>query len=201
MKKITDFKAIFICPDHNEKYHKRKLHMEKLLKNIGFTRIEHFKSGTEDYPKCLTLTYIEILKRNIDEPFIFFEDDVDWTGTYEIDYDNSIDAIYLGISKWGGHPSENIHLGESKFSTYSDSLVRVHNMLSSHSVLYNSRVYKEAVIDLLEKYCHIPYHSDVLISRIQSNFLILATKVPIFYQSSRFNTCGVQDHTLFQIKI
>lgn len=61
--KITDLKVVFSCPDHNEKYNMRRQHMEQLLKNIGFTQIEHYKSSTENYPDCLNKANIEILKK------------------------------------------------------------------------------------------------------------------------------------------
>lgn len=199
--KITDFKVVFICPDHNEKYHLRRLHMEQLLNKIGFTNFEFYKSGTENYPDCLSLATIDILKNNLDNPIIIFEDDIEWNGNYEIEYDPKYDAIYLGLSKSAGHPTQNIHLGSSQFSKWSDKQVRVLNMLGGHAILYNSRRYKEAVINILNNHRNIKYYNDVLFSRLQKDFLVLAEKVPLFYQSAKFNIPFLEEHTNFVINI
>ena len=69
--KLVDIPVIFICPDHNEKYHARKEHMVKLLNSIGFKNIIHHKSGNEDYPTCLLKAFINILTENLnDEPIL-----------------------------------------------------------------------------------------------------------------------------------
>lgn len=199
--KITEFKVVYICPDHNEKYHMRKLHMEDLLTKIGFTNIEHYKSGTENYPSCLNDATIDILQNNLEEPVIVLEDDIDWTGIDEIDNPES-DAIYLGLSKCAGHPTENVHYGESVFEKWSDSQVRILNMLSAHAILYKSKKYKLAVIKKLTEYKNIVYYNDVLISRIQPTFIVLGVKKPLFYQSARFNaTPDVEYCTRFEINI
>lgn len=44
---IQDFKVVYICPDHNEKYHARKLHMGSMLATLGFKDVVHYKSGTD----------------------------------------------------------------------------------------------------------------------------------------------------------
>lgn len=199
--KINTIKVIYICPDHNDKYHKRKLHMDNLLTKIGFTNIEFYKSGTQNYPACLIDATIDILQNNLDEPVILLEDDVEWTGIDEIDNPES-DAIYLGLSKCAGHPTENcdLGLGSIVFQKWSDSQVRILNMLSTHAILYNSRQYKLAVIETLLSYKNVSYYNDVLISRIQPKFIVLGVKKPLFYQSSNFNaTPDVEYCTRFEI--
>ena len=74
--KLQDLKIVFICPDHNERYHKRKLHMENMLKRIGCKNINHYKSGTEKFPICISNSIINILSENIDTPVLILEDDV-----------------------------------------------------------------------------------------------------------------------------
>lgn len=199
--KITNFKVVYICPDHNEQYSLRKQHMESLLKNIGFTDIEHYKSGTENYPECLTNATINILENNLDTPIILLEDDVEWTGINEIEYNLDADAIYLGLSKCAGHPENNIDYGQSKFENYSASQVKIINMLSAHAILYISKKYKLAVIDILKQHRHTKYYNDVLMSRIQPIFLVLGQKKPLFYQSSKFNLSPVEFYTNFEINL
>ena len=197
---IQSFKVVFICPDHNEKYHERKLHMETMLRRIGFTNIEHYKSSAEDYPDCLTKANIDILQNNLDHPILMLEDDLEWTGVENIEFDSTADAIYLGVSRCAGHPYINKDEGMSVYTNWSSHLVRITNMLSTHAILYLSRTYKEQVIKLFQSYLGLKYHSDVLLSRIQSKYLVLGTKQPVFYQSAAFgNTIGVQECTKFEI--
>jgi hypothetical protein len=185
--KITDFKTYYICPDHNEKYNIRKKHLDSLLSSLGFKDVIHYKSSSKAYPDCLSEATIDILENNLDNPVLILEDDIEWTGITEIEYNPDCDAIYFGLSRSGGHPTQNIHQGESKFENWSNTQVRVLNMLSGHAILYISRKYKEVIINVLKKHIGQKYYNDVLFSRIQKDFIILANKKPIFYQSSKFN--------------
>ena len=185
---ITHLKVVYICPDHNSKYNSRKEHMETLLKGLGFKTIIHFKSESENYPKCLINATIDILTTYMNEPVLILEDDIEFTGVRKIDIPENTDAIYLGLSIYGGHKTENMHEGSSKFAPYSENQVRVLNMLTTHAILYISPAYKQAVINILSSIKdNTNYYNDVLISRIQSKFIILANKKPSFYQSHKFN--------------
>lgn len=221
--KITEFKVIYISPDHDEKYHNRRIHMDKLLRDIGFKNIEHFKSSSDDYPLCLNKAIISILKNNLDNPLLILEDDVEFTGEINCEIPENTDAVYLGISKDAGHPTENTHNGPSIYKDFNNSQVQIINMLSGHAILYLSRRYKEAVINILEN--HLKKHmvvypldpklriklgstkiidkgfwyNDVLFSRLQSSFLVLANKKPSFYQSNKFNTHDLESKTKFII--
>ena len=174
--------------------------MDNLLKNIGFKDIIHFKSSSQKYPICLSIATIEILKKYIDEPILLLEDDVEFTGIDTFDYVKDADAIYFVISKNGGHPSENTHKGNSIVYPYSNNQIRVHNMLTCHDVLYITRKYKCAVIQRLSE--NITSYNDVIISRVQPHFKVLANKKPSFYQSSKFNDDNgtVESHTRISFK-
>jgi hypothetical protein len=74
--------------------------MDQLLQRIGFKKIEHYKSSTENYPDCLTNAFIVILKNNLDNPVLILED-VEWTCHLYFEYNFRYDAIYLGLSKCG----------------------------------------------------------------------------------------------------
>jgi hypothetical protein len=186
--RLEDCKIIYICPDHNEKYQKRKLHMEEMLKGIGCTNFSHYKSSTEQYPKCLLNATIDILQKNLDTPLIILEDDVEWTGITEFVSDLSYDLVYLGLSKSGGDLTKNKHNGPSKFILYNESQVRVINMLSAHAVYYPTRKGKEKILEIFKAYSDKPYHIDVLLSRLQAFLVTIANKKPLFYQSSKYNT-------------
>jgi hypothetical protein len=182
--RIQDFKVVYICPDHNEKYHARKLHMDSMLATIGFKNIIHFKSGTEGYPRCLANANVEILTQYMNEPILLLEDDVDFTGVSEFEFVNGADAIYLGLSRCGSHATENYNDKPAIFTPYSTTHARVQNMLGTHAILYITPQYKRAVINQL-KDCK--GHTDIAITRIQPNFRILANKRPSFFQSAAFN--------------
>jgi hypothetical protein len=197
--KLQDIVIVFMCPDHNEKYNSRRLHMESLLQRIGCKHIIHYKSGTENYPMCLNNATVAILESHMDTPVMILEDDVEFTGADAFDFIPEADAIYFGLSRSGGHPTENKDEGECLVIPYSDSHVRVLNMLGGHAILYISSAYKRAVIDLFNQHKDIEYYNDVLLSRLQPNFLVLANKKPSFYQSSKFNT-GMHEETWTNIE-
>ena len=197
--KLQELVIVFICPDHNEKYHTRKLHVESLLKTIGCKTVIHYKSGTENYPACLTAATVEILESHMNNTVLILEDDIEFTGAETFDFIPEADAIYFGISRSAGHPTENTDQGDSLVLSYSDTQVRVINMLTTHAILYISSTYKRAVIELFNQYKGQKYYNDVLLSRIQPNFLVLANKKPSFYQSSRFNK-GMHEETWTNIE-
>ena len=181
---IRDLHIIYISPDHNEKYHNRKIAIEKMLNTIGCVNISHYKSGTEKYPQCLVNAVIDILQNNLDKPFLLLEDDVAWTGVETIEIPEDADAVYLGISYSGGDKEKDTHIPglSSEIKPYSSNQCRVFNMLSAHAILYISRRYKEAVIREMEKIKDIVYNSDVMMSRIQRNYNVYANNMPVFYQ-------------------
>lgn len=185
--KITDFKVVYICPDHNTKYNQRKQHMDTLLRKIGFKDIIHFKSGTESYPNCLANAIRTLLTTYMTEPILMLEDDIEFTGIEEFEFTEGTDAIYFGLSLWGGHLTKNYHSGYATFRPYSQSQVRVINMLGGHAILFISRQYKEAVINAMNNCLETGTYNDVAMSRIQRNFFVLANKIPSFYQSLAFN--------------
>lgn len=200
IKKIQDLKVIFICPEHNDKYKKRKAHMTALLEKIGFKDVTHFKSSAIKYPECLTRATIEILSKYNTEPILLLEDDVDFTGVDTFDYVEDADAIYFGISRSAGHPTKNVHLGGCKVRPYSLRQVQVLNMLTTHAILYLSTAYKNAVIKQLQQ--NLTSHSDVMISRLQPKFKVLANKTPSFYQAAHLNNGNhnIQKHSLIVFK-
>lgn len=185
-KRLQDYKVVFICPDHNEKYTKRKTHMFELLTSMGFKDIVHFKSGTENYPICLVHANIDVLTKYMYEPFLLVEDDIEYTQMpTDIDIADDVDAIYVGLSMCAAHPTKNQNIYYAEYTPYSESQVRVQNMLSNHAIFYNSTAYKQAVIRELTANMRVP--ADITIARMQSKWKVLGMKKAIFYQSNRFN--------------
>ena len=188
---------VYICPDHNEKYHARKVHMDTMLAELGFKDVVHFKSGTDGYPKCLADANVEILTEYMNEPILLLEDDVEFTDISEFDFVQGADAIYFGLSVCGSHATENYNDKLAIFTPYSGTQVRIQNMLSTHAILYITPRYKQAVINQLRD---CKGHTDIAITRIQPSFRILANRKPSFFQSAKFNAPGHLDfYTRFVI--
>ena len=202
--KLTDYKVVYICPDHNEKYHKRKLYMETLLSSLGFKDIVHFKSGNESYPKCLAVATQEILTKYIDVPFLLIEDDVGFIDKLEFTIPLYADAIYFGLSLCASHPTESYNVYYAEFEQFSCDQVKVKNMLGTHAIMYLTRKYKEQVIQIMQRCIDQSGYNDMAISRIQRLFNVYANKIPTFYQSNAFNTVingfDVEKATKVQIK-
>jgi hypothetical protein len=196
--KVKDILTIYISPDHNEKYHKRKLHMDSLLQKLKFTHVIHYKSNTENYPFCLNSAYIDIFV-NYKPPFLLLEDDIDCdidTFPEEIDIPDSTDAFYLGLSCSGGHQIYNYDEGVSSFIQISDPIVKIRNMLSAHAVIYMNQKYMMHIRNLLIS--NPNYYNDVLISQIQNQYNIYTFNKYVFYQSKDFD--GHEQATRITIK-
>ena len=187
--RLQDCQIVYICPDHNDKYRARKNHIDSLLTRIGCKNFKHFKSSDANYPDCLGQANIDILTEYMDSPVLILEDDIEYTGISEIDMVPGADAIYLGLSICGGHPTLNKDEGPSQYTEFSKSQVRIQNMLATHAILYISPEYKKAVIDTIKKNMGKKYHTDVLMSRLHPKYFILANRQPSFYQAAAFNNC------------
>lgn len=190
MKLIFDIPVVFICPDSNEKYSIRKEHMFKMLNDKGFKNVTMLKSKSDiDYAKCVSEATIDILKKNLNnDPILILEDDVvttDWLTYLDVlHYPQDADALYLGYSLLGGSKTINNHQGYFVAKRYRQ-YIKVENMLGAHAIIYISLQYKQRVIQELS---NLPeYHSDVIISRIQSEYNIYSYLYPLFYQSSKFD--------------
>lgn len=203
--KLIDIPVIFICPDHNEKYSKRKEHMFELLNKIGFKSIVHYKSGNESYPTCLLKAFIDILRQNLNDlPVLVVEDDIECflelNSDTEFDMPDDTDAFYVGFSKSGGHKTLNSHDGWSQIEKISDKYIRILNMLTTHAILYKSKEYKQRVITQLNNLLDKPlYHSDVIIARLHPEYKIYGYHYPLFYQSVKWgNVEHTENYTKFR---
>lgn len=184
---IQRLKTIFISPDIG-KYEERKRSVEKLLYELGFNQVEHYKSGTQNYPVCVNDATVNILSSNLDQPIILLEDDIECTGYFPktIYIPQDADAIYIGLSMVGGHLTENTHIQSENIFTaelinYNHNLVKVNNMLSAHAIIYLTERYKNHIINLIKQ--DNTTYSDIHMSRSQPNFNIYALKTPIFFQN------------------
>ncbi len=215
--RIQDVKTYYISPD-NGRYQERRTHMERLLKDAGFTDVTHKKTAGRGANVDLIDATVEILESVADDtPVLILEDDVQWTGhaegtcvchdpshghgrsPYDIYIPHGADAIYLGISKRGGSFYNGYDDGPCKTEPYNASMVRVKNMLSAHAVLYLSARYKADVAERLRGIRGMSnYFSDVVLSRLHPYYNIYAYKRPFFYQSAAYG--GQEAETRFELE-
>jgi len=182
---IKEIPAIYICPDHNEKYNKKKLHMDQLLTKLKFKNIIHFKSSTEKYPFCLNNATIEIFSK-YKPPFLLLEDDIEVTRDIPDNFDipNNTDAFYLGLSSGGGHKINNYDDGNCLYEYIDDNLFKIKNMLGGHAILYiNSNYINYLRNELITK---PTYYNDVVMSQIQDKFNIYCNQESYFYQGFEY---------------
>ena len=195
--KLKEILTIYICPDHNEKYHMRKLHMDNLLKNIGFNNVIHYKSSINKYPFCLNNATIDIFSK-YKPPFLLLEDDIQQTQDIpnEFEIPDDTDAFYLGLSNGGGHPHHNYDEGNSKFNYIKDNLFKVKNMLGGHAILYITSNY---IMHLRNELITKPtYYNDLIMSKIQNKFNIYCHNQSYFYQSKELD--GHEEATKITIR-
>lgn len=188
INKLIDIPVVFISPDNNEKYNKRKLNTESLLTQIGFKTFSHHISSSEKYPKCLAKANIDILSQNLDDnPILIVEDDIAWTGVTTVYIPTSVDCMYLGFSICAGDTVHNTNTGTCSVNYVSQNVYKINNMLSAHAILYISKRFKEAAIKCFQEAYDSGHHTDVILSRILSRFNVYANSKPVFYQNDETN--------------
>jgi len=174
--------------------------MDSMLATLGFKDIVHYKSGTDGWPKCLNDATVTILTTYMNEPILLLEDDVEFTGVSEFEFVHGADAIYFGLSRSAAHPTLNTSRGPSVFRQYSNTQVRVVNMLAAHAILYITPRYKQAVCDKI-RLNPTTCFNDIAMTRLQPEYRILANKKPSFFQSAKFNAPDFSDgNTLFTLQ-
>jgi hypothetical protein len=193
---LKNILTIYICPDHNEKYHRRKIHMNELLTKLGFTNFIHYKSSTDKYPFCLNNATIDIFSK-YKPPFLLLEDDIEYnfdTIPEVINIPDETDVFYLGLSNSGGHKYNNYDEGSSKFrKTNYDNIFKIENMLSAHAILYISPKYIHNLRNLL--ITKPTFYNDVIMSQNQYLYNVYCYKHCYFYQSKEYD--GHEDATKF----
>jgi hypothetical protein len=201
-------KVVFICPDNSPKYTARKHTMQWMLQAIGFpeSQIIHFKSDPIPYPACLVKATRDILEKYMDEPVLVLEDDLAYTNQCMFEIPADTDAFYLGLSECAAHPTRPCNYGVSQFQFVTPHTVRIMNMLSAHAVLYMTKRYKLAVIEVMNHALRSGIVNDVQLARLQPSYNVYGGVKPMFYQSRVFNIIPpvrphVEDQTNIEIHI
>jgi hypothetical protein len=184
---IRELKTVVVCAEHNEKYLTRKQNTINLLKSNGFKNVTSATSP-EKYPIGVSMTNIEILKQNLnDEPILVVEDDINITSIPSfIEVPDDTDCVYLGLSLCGTHHISNVGVkGLVNVVNRQNGYSKVYNMLGTHAIVYISKRYKTAIMQMLELLPEVV--NDVLISRLQPLFNVLCINRPIFFQDDKTN--------------
>ena len=194
---LIDVPVFYINLDEQEE--KRKA-TETLLKKLGFRYVQRFSAIKHETGRIIgcARSHYEIL-RTKKPPFIILEDDCtlnkEFTNNLEIP-DNA-DALYLGISHWGRYLN---HSGPYVHTTkVNENIVRVHNMLATHAILYLT----ESYVDICKRVAHhfgyeVENHLDIGFAEIHKLYNVYALNEPLFrqYEWSAVTTGKLSENSL-----
>ena len=194
---LIDVPVFYINLDEQEE--KRKA-TETLLKKLGFRYVQRFSAIKHETGRIIgcARSHYEIL-RTQKPPFIILEDDCtlnkEFTNNLEIP-DNA-DTLYLGISHWGRYLN---HSGPYVHTTkVNEDIVRVHNMLATHAILYLT----ESYVDICKRVAHhfgyeVENHLDIGFAEIHKLYNVYALNEPLFrqYEWSAVTTGKLSENSL-----
>lgn len=130
-------------------------------------------------------SHLEVIS-NIKPETLVLEDDVVPTEWFRpvVEIPDEADALYLGNSIWGYHerswPKSSIR--NIQVTPHSENLVRVHNMCSTHAIIYMKQTYIDAVVEMTERCLANDTPFDLGLAKLHSSFTIFASSMPMFYQ-------------------
>lgn len=163
----------------------KKNHIEKKLKQLGFTNVtridavEDKKNGRVGLSKSQNMALSKVKP-----PFIILEDDADPKYfVKQIEVPDDADAVYLGNSQWGHMQSHSGFYLKYKPVENFTGVYRIYNMLASHAILYLTEDYVR-MCQRTTKYCAEvnPLPMDVPFAVIQRYFNIYTINRPLFIQ-------------------
>ena len=178
---LTSIPIFYINLDDQDQ--KRK-HTENMLKRMGFKYVERFSALRHEAGRIIgcARSHYEILKTQ-KPPFIILEDDCELNKEFvdEIELPDDADSLYLGISHWGrylNHSGPYVHI-----TKVNEELVRVHNMLATHAILYLTEPY----VDICKRISyHFGYevenHLDIGFAEIHKLYNVFSFDKPLFRQ-------------------
>lgn len=171
----------------------RAEHVKKQLAAVGITPT--IVDGVRCSPAIIGcgLSHLAVLLYQITSvPFLVLEDDAAVTEDFQpvIDVPEVAHGAYLGVSTWGvavgpNGVSKQAFTNSSRASEFDETWLRVHNMCSSHAILYTSENFVESA-----KSSHIECLTrgiafDVGLARLQTPLVMLTPIKPFFYQDAR----------------
>jgi len=192
--KLTDIPVFYINLDECQE---KKERTEEMLKSLGFNNVERFSAIKHKSGRIIgcARSHYEILKTQ-KPPFIILEDDCSLNKEFvnEINIPDNADALYLGISHWGrylNHSGPYVHI-----TKINDEIVRVHNMLATHAIMYLTDSY----VDICKRVSyHFGYevenHLDIGFAEIHKLYNVYSFNSPLFrqYEWSAVTTGNLTD--------
>jgi hypothetical protein len=169
-----------------EKNTDRHIRFKSIMDRLGF---ENWKQYNGEIIKPYSVGVAKTLKKalldNLEEPFIFFEDDANVTEAFKfmVEVPDGCQSLYLGTSVFGMIRGQSV-MGGIICSNYNDEYVKPYNMLAFHSILFLDKEYKLEVIKLMDEFIKNPIGgSDELVASNMHKYNILAVRKPMFYQN------------------
>jgi GR25 family glycosyltransferase involved in LPS biosynthesis len=194
---LIDIPVYYINLDEQEDKRKRT---ETMLKQIGFKFVERFSAIKHEAGRIIgcARSHYEVLNK-AQVPFIILEDDCSLNKEIPetIQLLDNADALYLGISHWGRYLN---HSGPYVHTTkVNDEIVRVHNMLATHAILYLSKSY----VDICRRISyHFGYevenHLDIGFAEVHKFYNVYSMNEPLFrqYEWSAVTAGKISDNSL-----
>jgi hypothetical protein len=142
------------------------------------------------------LTHIKALRAwNGERPLLVLEDDVALApdAATLIAAPEAADAVYLGVSRYGAvEPVDFVGFVDLLAAERIEpGLLRIHNMLGAHAILYLSDRWRRAAIEaMLYALADRGWDPDRGLARIQGEFNVYALEAPTFYQSAGLQPAG-----------
>jgi hypothetical protein len=179
--KLLDIPVYYINLDDQEEKRKQS---ETLLKQMGFRYVERFSAIKHDTGRIIgcARSHHEILK-NLKPPFIIIEDDCALNRDIinQIEIPDNADALYLGISHWGrylNHSGPYVHV-----TKINNEIVRVHNMLATHAILYLTQSYVDICKRIAYHYGYeVEGHLDIGFAEVHKYYNVYSLDTPLFRQ-------------------
>ncbi len=178
---LVDIPVYYINLDEQDEKRKRT---ETMLKQIGFKFVERFSAIKHEAGRIIgcARSHYEILNK-AQPPFIILEDDCSLNREFnsKIEIPDNSDALYLGISHWGRYLN---HSGPYVHTTkVNEDIVRVHNMLATHAILYISKEYADLCKRISYHFGYeVENHLDIGFAEIHRFFNVYSFDEPIFRQ-------------------
>lgn len=195
--KLTDIPVYYINLEDQEEKRKKT---ETMLKQIGFKFVERFSAIRHEEGRIIgcARSHYEILNK-AEVPFIILEDDCALNKQVPkvIELPDNSDCLYLGISHWGrylNHSGPYVHI-----TKINDEIVRVHNMLATHAILYLSKEYADICKRISYHYGYeIENHLDIGFAEIHRFYNVYCLDEPLFrqYEWSAVTTGKISENGL-----
>ena len=178
---LIDIPVYYINLDNQDEKRKRT---ETMLKQIGFKFVNRFSAIEHEEGRIIgcARSHYEILNE-AQPPFIILEDDCSLNReiNFKIEIPDNADCLYLGISHWGrylNHSGPYVHI-----TKVDKDIVRVHNMLATHAILYISKEYANLCKRISYHFGYeVENHLDIGFAEVHRFFNVYSFDEPLFKQ-------------------